>query len=90
MTRPQFAALTKLGEATIARWEAGNLIQNAANDKFLRLLVYPENVERLRDRAQRPSNRIDLKPFRPKFREIQDVPSDLASRAAGFATTLVM
>lgn len=45
MSRAEFAQLTKLGEATIARWERGELIQNAANDRYLRLLANSsENV----------------------------------------------
>lgn len=47
MTRAEFAKVTKLGEATLGRWERGALIQNAANDLFLRLLMNPENMDRL-------------------------------------------
>ena len=49
LSRAEFARLTKLGEATIARWERGALIQNTANDRYLYLLRWPENFERLRD-----------------------------------------
>lgn len=52
MSRLELSQLTKLGEATIGRWERGELIQNAANDQFLYLLGYPDNVERLRRRAR--------------------------------------
>lgn len=38
MTRAQFATVTGLGKATLARWESGAVIQNRANDRFLRLL----------------------------------------------------
>lgn len=48
LSRKEFCELTKLGEATLARWERGALIQNAANDQFLRLLAHPDNVARLR------------------------------------------
>jgi DNA-binding transcriptional regulator YiaG len=48
LSRAEFARVTRLGEATIGRWERGELIQNAANDQYLHLLRYPENVERLR------------------------------------------
>ena len=51
MTRAAFADLTRLGEASLARWEKGLLIQNPANDQLLYLLRFPENVERLRSRA---------------------------------------
>lgn len=50
LSRQEFSQLTKLGEATIARWERGALIQNAANDRLLFLLTFPENVERLHNR----------------------------------------
>jgi len=49
LSRAQFAALTKLGEATLGRWERGALIQNAAYDKYLRLLQSDENVRRLQE-----------------------------------------
>ena len=50
MTRAAFAEMTRLGEASLARWEKGLLIQNPANDQLLYLLRFPENVERLRAR----------------------------------------
>ncbi len=49
LSRAEFARLTKLGEATIARWERGALVQNAANDRYLYLLQWDENIKRLRD-----------------------------------------
>jgi putative zinc finger/helix-turn-helix YgiT family protein len=53
LSRAEFARLTRLGEATIARWERGELIQNAGNDSLLWLLQYDENVQRLRERVER-------------------------------------
>jgi DNA-binding transcriptional regulator YiaG len=50
MTRAAFAELTRLGEASLARWEKGLLVQNPANDQLLYLLQFPENVKRLRSR----------------------------------------
>ena len=38
LTRKQFADITLIGEASLARWETGGLIQSAALDKYLRLL----------------------------------------------------
>jgi hypothetical protein len=35
MTRAAFAELTRLGDASLARWEKGLLIQNPANDQLL-------------------------------------------------------
>jgi putative zinc finger/helix-turn-helix YgiT family protein len=42
-----FARLTGIGEASIKRWESGRVVQNESMDNFLRLLRYPENIERL-------------------------------------------
>lgn len=50
MSRSKFAQLTKIGEATLGRWERGALVQNASNDQFLYLLTYPDNVVRLLNR----------------------------------------
>jgi DNA-binding transcriptional regulator YiaG len=55
LSRAEFARITRLGEATIGRWERGELIQNAANDQLLYLLTFPENVVRLRDRIEKPN-----------------------------------
>lgn len=41
MTRAAFAEVTGLGEATLGRWETGALIQNRANDTYLRLVRSP-------------------------------------------------
>jgi DNA-binding transcriptional regulator YiaG len=49
LTRASFAELTGLGEATLARWETGTLIQSASSDRYLRLLRYPENLSRLKE-----------------------------------------
>ena len=47
-TRREFAELTGIGEASLARWESGRLIQNVAYDTLLHLLTFPENVDRIR------------------------------------------
>jgi len=52
LKRADFARLTRLGDATLGRWERGALIQNAAYDQFLYLLGFPENITRLRNRAK--------------------------------------
>ena len=48
LSRAEFARLTRLGEATLSRWENGILVQNQAYDQYLKLLRLPENFERLR------------------------------------------
>lgn len=47
MTRSQFAQLTRLGEASLYRWENGLSIQTHANDRYLRLLMLPSNRSHL-------------------------------------------
>lgn len=37
LTQKQLADLTKVGEASIKRWEAGNVIQNSSADMLLRI-----------------------------------------------------
>lgn len=49
-TQQEFAELTGIGEATISRWERGRLLQNRANDNFLRLIASnPANLKLLQD-----------------------------------------
>src|SRR5687767_15315292 len=43
----QFAKLTRLGIASLRRWERGQSIQNGGYDDFLYLLGWQENVKRL-------------------------------------------
>ncbi len=50
MTRTEFGELSRLGTASLARWETGVLIQNGANDQLLYLLQFEENVALLNDR----------------------------------------
>ena len=52
MTRVEFAELSRLGTASLARWEAGILIQNGANDQLLYLLQFEENVALLNQREK--------------------------------------
>jgi putative zinc finger/helix-turn-helix YgiT family protein len=48
LSRAEFAKLTRIGEASLHRWENGLLIQNGAMDGYLRLLAFPDNIQRLR------------------------------------------
>ena len=51
LTQAEFARITRLGPATVSRWERGESVQNAAYDQYLYLLSFSENVERLKGRA---------------------------------------
>jgi putative zinc finger/helix-turn-helix YgiT family protein len=72
LTQAQFAEITKLGEATLSRWERGAVVQNEAYDNYLCLLRLPINFERIRNRG-RGEEGEKPKPFTQvaKFREIE-------------------
>ena len=59
LSRADFAKITKIGEASLARWETGALIQNGALDQLLFLLTFPENFARLRRRADETESRFE-------------------------------
>ena len=71
MTRAAFAERSRIGEASLARWETGQLIQNPANDNYLYLLSFKQNMDRLAWRrscdrlsTEEPTNRPTLSRFR--------------------------
>ena len=47
MTRAKFAQITALDEALVNKLEKGSIFQTLANDRYLRLLSYSENMQRL-------------------------------------------
>lgn len=53
LTQSQFADTTKLGEATLSRWERGIIIQNNAYDNYLYLLGFSDNFRRLQKRQEK-------------------------------------
>ena len=50
LTRVQFAEVTRIGIASLKRWETGALIPHAANDALVYLMTFPENLKRLQSR----------------------------------------
>ena len=77
LSQAEFSDLSKIGKASLARWECGALIQNQANDSLLFLLMFSENVGRLRNRAKandknRCNDCANIIPFKPRFRAILD------------------
>lgn len=50
LSRAEFARQTRIGEASINRWERGALIQNPAMDAYIYLLSLPENLPALQNR----------------------------------------
>jgi putative zinc finger/helix-turn-helix YgiT family protein len=69
-SRAQFAQVTRIGEASLSRWETGELIQNAAYDDYLYLLHFPENMDRIEKRhtAQQRKQQGNVLTFRLGFR----------------------
>jgi putative zinc finger/helix-turn-helix YgiT family protein len=49
MSQRRFAEFTRIGVASLSRWESGQQMQGAAMDSYLRLLFVPENVNRLKE-----------------------------------------
>lgn len=55
LSRAAFSRVTGLGEATLNRWENGILIQNPANDRYLRLLAAAQNMRTLQRLTSGPA-----------------------------------
>ena len=53
MSRAAFARLTGFGEATLARWERREIVQNTSSDRYLRLLEDPVIFRRLYSMSER-------------------------------------
>jgi putative zinc finger/helix-turn-helix YgiT family protein len=76
VSRERFAEITRIGNATIGRWERGALLQNAANDQYLRLISRPEVFALL----SRPSGAPDVQPtgdvtalsLKERFRSVRE------------------
>jgi len=85
LTQAQFSEITKLGEATLSRWERGIVIQNQAYDNYLYLLGYEENLQKIRERGESPEpmepavKRVE----RPQFREL-DVNDEVLQKQDSF------
>ena len=48
MTRAAFSQVTGIGVATLNRWENGTVVQNLANDRYLRILATPGTIIKLK------------------------------------------
>ncbi len=89
MTRGAFAQVTGLGEATLSRWEKGILVQNRANDRYLRLLNTPWAIKKLQDiLAPKPvREKVTTISSHKQFRELS-VSDEVRRRQAGFQLRL--
>ena len=84
MSQASFSKVTGLGKATLNRWENGILIQNLANDRYLRLLASPANVqalERLDSEATRLLPHSDANASRFRFITVSE---EFRTQQAGF------
>lgn len=94
MTRAEFAGLTGFGEASLARWETGKLIQNAANNQLLYLLSFESNMEHLRKRRAQKNKEAEVMEaatYEARFRHLGDI-SSVQLQACSFSlrSSLVM
>lgn len=71
----EFADLAGIGRASLARWEGGQLIQNHSSNNLLFLLSFPENLNKLRKRAQALKAQTSAAPSwanKSKFRQLKN------------------
>jgi len=85
LTQTRFCEITKLGEATLSRWERGIVVQNNAYDNYLYLLGFGENLNRLRERLKQNISTIlfPIEKIQSCFRKIE-VTDELKKRQAEF------
>ena len=81
LSRPAFAKLTGIGEASLSRWENGIKIQTPANDRYLRLLAYPGILALLSQTVSQPPA---AEPRQRKFRLLK-VSSVVIKRQESFS-----
>ena len=88
MTKAAFAQVTGLGEATLSRWENGAVVQNRANDLYLRLLTTPWIMTKLQDlSAPEPAPSEGTVVTGQRFRELE-VSQSMRRKQAGFQLRL--
>lgn len=83
-TQTYFAEITRLGKATLSRWERGAVIQNGAYDSYLYLLGFRDNLERLLNKNNLPSTEIRSEKSRPKFKKIDATSEELLRKQKEF------
>lgn len=52
VSQEEFSEISRIGIASLARWETGAVIQNPGYDEYLRLLGIPEIFERVKRRRE--------------------------------------
>ena len=84
MTRAAFAEITGLGDATLNRWENGAVIQNRANDRYLRLLACPGVMDRLHDLIARDGSPVASHRAASRSLRLLTVSEPIIRRQQGF------
>ena len=79
LTRAEFAQLTGFGNATVGRWERGEVTQNRSADRYLRLLQEPGVMRQLRALWESTNSRGLQTPARQPGPDIR-LPSGLESK----------
>ncbi|NVJ13320.1 type II toxin-antitoxin system MqsA family antitoxin [Myxococcus sp. AM010] len=85
LSQSEFARITRIGEASIKRWESGSLIQNGSTDTLLRLLRHPRVMEYLRSTDAAPQTNYNA--MGPSLRMIRfqtTLSDEVVSKAASF------
>lgn len=84
-SQAQFSSVSKIGAATLSRWERGTLVQGLAYDNYLYLLGFTDNIDRLNNRnnAQTPGPLPAFKAEKPSFRKLV-LTKELLDREAKF------
>jgi len=77
LSQTEFAELSGIGKASLARWETGLVIQNQSIDNLLYLLFKDENIEALKARYKaapkvQPAKAVsgNIFEFKPRFQRI--------------------
>lgn len=83
MTQAEFAEVTGLGTATLARWENGSMNHTRAYDRYMRLLENPEVMRRLRKLVE-PAASAGGSPGAPDDRWRARITDDVRRQQAAF------
>ena len=89
LSRKQFANVSGIGSASLARWETGSLIQGPAHDNLLYLLMDSSNLNRLRGKDPYPdyetqADEVPVTKQDNSFRELTRSP-ELQKQANSFS-----
>jgi DNA-binding transcriptional regulator YiaG len=84
LSQQEFAEISRIGRASLARWETRAVHQNASNDSLLFLLGFPENFKLLSNRFKEAVANIELTQNQAvrRFRTISDEDATSFRRAS--------